>query len=249
MLQLREPGTGRSMQVDDARRLVRVHIDAVSVPGGGSGQTVRIFLVADVLARILEFRGAQVLQVATVTDPAATLGPALEQTLADLGIRPPDVVVAAGEAPLILGQPAHVHLAAAGAARDGSGPPVFSIGPVDLAGFEAPLALRLALLSVGYHEPAVADEAALADAAETLDRWRRKLAEWAAQPSRPPHEPTVAFCAQRLDDDLDTPGVLAALRTLGADPDVPAGAKFETFALLDRVLALELPREIGSLPT
>jgi hypothetical protein len=45
--------------------------------------------------------------------------------------------------------------------------------------------------------------------------------------------------------DLDTVRVLALLRDVAADPDVPAGAKFETFLYADRVLGLDLPRDIG----
>ena len=51
-----------------------------------------------------------------------------------------------------------------------------------------------------------------------------------------------------LDDDLDTPAALRALRELERDPAIPAGSKFETFASADRVLGLDLVREIGRAP-
>jgi hypothetical protein len=35
------------------------------------------------------------------------------------------------------------------------------------------------------------------------------------------------------------------LRDLTLDVDIPAGAKFETFLYADRVLGLDLPRDIG----
>jgi hypothetical protein len=38
---------------------------------------------------------------------------------------------------------------------------------------------------------------------------------------------------------------LALLRSLASDEDVPAGARFETFVYADRVLGLDLPRDIG----
>jgi hypothetical protein len=48
-----------------------------------------------------------------------------------------------------------------------------------------------------------------------------------------------------FDDDLDTVAALDLLRNLESRQDIPAGAKFETFLFVDRVLGLELPREIG----
>jgi hypothetical protein len=48
-----------------------------------------------------------------------------------------------------------------------------------------------------------------------------------------------------LDDDLDTPAALRTLAALAADPVIPDGSKFETFAHLDRILGLDLAREVG----
>lgn len=39
--------------------------------------------------------------------------------------------------------------------------------------------------------------------------------------------------------------LLALLRDLAPDSEVPGGAKFETFLYADRVLGLDLPRDIG----
>jgi hypothetical protein len=41
--------------------------------------------------------------------------------------------------------------------------------------------------------------------------------------------------------------VLALLRDLADDDSVPAGARFETFLYADRILGLDLPRDIGRL--
>jgi hypothetical protein len=38
---------------------------------------------------------------------------------------------------------------------------------------------------------------------------------------------------------------LALLRGLAPDASVPAGAKFETFVYADRILGLDLAREVG----
>jgi hypothetical protein len=51
--------------------------------------------------------------------------------------------------------------------------------------------------------------------------------------------------ADALADDLDTPAALRALDDLAGDPGIPDGVKFETFAAADRVLGLDLARDIG----
>ncbi len=48
-----------------------------------------------------------------------------------------------------------------------------------------------------------------------------------------------------FEDDLDTPAALRELRALERDPEVPPGAKFETFAHLDQLFGLDLARDIG----
>src|SRR6266536_2780862 len=48
-----------------------------------------------------------------------------------------------------------------------------------------------------------------------------------------------------FDDDLDTPAALRALRGLEKDAEIPAGSKFETFASVDRLLGLDLARDVG----
>jgi cysteinyl-tRNA synthetase len=54
---------------------------------------------------------------------------------------------------------------------------------------------------------------------------------------------TAAF-----DDDLDTPAAIRVLRAMEKDSDIPPGAKFETFAHADRLLGLDLARDIGRTP-
>jgi cysteinyl-tRNA synthetase len=107
------------------------------------------------------------------------------------------------------------------------------------------LVLRLALLSCRYRQPVTLTRAALADAAESAGRWRRWMAEWASQPSRPIPAAASATIRDAFDDDLDTVAALDLLHSLESRQDIPAGAKFETFLFVDRVLGLELPREIG----
>ena len=255
MLRLREPSTDWSIEIDDAGpSLRRLHLDLAAGRLSGPLHALRIYLVGDVLTRTLEFRGAQVLQLATLPDPAENVGLPSEPLLAALGIQVPPAVTGSHERPSAFRKPADVRLSGPDpeASGDGELPPALAVGPVKTdngGGYDGeddePLALRLVLLSAGYHEPVVVDGAGLAAARETLERWRRRVAEWANGPSGAPHQPTVSSCSRLLDDDLDTPSVLTALNALEDDPDIAPGTKFETFSILDRVLALELPRDIG----
>ena len=59
----------------------------------------------------------------------------------------------------------------------------------------------------------------------------------------------VRFAAtvQAAFGDLDTVSALASLRGLAPDDAVPTGARFEAFLYADRILGLDLAREIGRL--
>ncbi|MBK3638614.1 hypothetical protein JHN52_38365, partial [Streptomyces sp. MBT97] len=49
------------------------------------------------------------------------------------------------------------------------------------------------------------------------------------------------------EDDLDLPGVLRILRGVeDAGPELPEGARFETYAYADRLLGLDLLRGVGA---
>ncbi|WP_062442961.1 hypothetical protein [Herbidospora daliensis] len=108
-----------------------------------------------------------------------------------------------------------------------------------------PLALRLALMEHRYRDAAVVTPDALSAAADTVGRWRRKVAEWAEQPSLPIAKDRADALTEAFDDDLDTPGALRILRDLEDDGEVAPGSKFETFLHADHILALDLSIEIG----
>jgi hypothetical protein len=210
-------------------------------------------LVADVLIRIAELQGLQVIAVLTAVGQPPD---GFVQDVGALGIHPPTAWTRPGDAEASLGGSAHVHVAgkAAGVADHGSGV-LISVGPVadqtGLARQEAsgvrsdPFALRLALLSCPYRQPVKLTQAGLSEAAESVRRWRTKVAEWAGEPSRPIPAETAAKIRDAFDEDLDTAAALDMLSVLESGQDVPAGMKFETFVFVDRVLGLELAREIG----
>ncbi|MET8631747.1 hypothetical protein [Streptomyces sp. NPDC004680] len=108
-----------------------------------------------------------------------------------------------------------------------------------------PLAVRLALLSTPYRRPVTLTADRLADAVRTLRAWRQQVAGWADSPSKPVPADIVGRANAALAEDLATGGMLDVLRQVETDETISDGAKFETFALLDRVLGLELTRDIG----
>ena len=135
----------------------------------------------------------------------------------------------------------------AGRDADGRAPheePVESLSALAERGLD-PLAVRLALMSRHHGEQADLTWDVLADADQTLRRWRELVAEWAESPSRPMCAEVTAQVAAAFDGDLDTPAALRALRGLEQDPQIPPGSKFESFLHADQLLALDLPGEIG----
>jgi hypothetical protein len=113
-----------------------------------------------------------------------------------------------------------------------------------MLGGHDPLAVRLALVSLPRHEPAELTAGELTDAAQRLGKWRRRVARWAEFPSGAIPEP-VAARLRAAFGNLDLPAVLALLNGLAADDTVLPGPQFETFVYADRVLGLDLPRDIG----
>ncbi|GAA1782037.1 hypothetical protein [Actinomadura chokoriensis] len=217
MLRLYDHRTGRAEPLPAGPGL-RVQV----LPGAG----YRALVVADLLRRVVQRSGRRVRLVSTppagddYTDYAAASVEVLGEPLADA-----DVYVTAGE-------PVDALCLAVPAETGGK--------PSDA------LTARLAMLEVPYREPVELSDARLAAAAERLDAWRGKVAEWATSPGRPMSREYADRADAALADDLGTPGALAVLDRLAADPDVPPGAKLETVVHLDMLLALGLVAAIGS---
>jgi hypothetical protein len=265
MLRLLDARSDSYVEVRPARRgLLRV---CAHVPGT-AGETditwLRVLLAADLLGRTAELDGLQVLTVLAFAGQASAQLAAFERAADALGIHPPAARASVPESHTSAGGPIDVHLDAQDAQDAGvdSGRPglVARVGAAQLswaddhgeaamAGVLAgpgsdPLAARLALVSVPYYQPADLTEGMLADAQETIAHWRSRVAEWAESPSRP-IPARIADTIRARFSDLDTVAAIALLRDLAADDGVPAGARFETFVYADRVLGLDLPRDIG----
>jgi len=198
---------------------------------GPAGETditwLRVLLVTDLLARAAELHNLQVLTVLALADQASAQVAAFERTADALGIHPPAARASLSEARTSAGGPIDVHVVSQGTGADGS-----QSGLVARVG-----AARLR--RVDDHT-----EDVLVSTGETVALWRRHVAAWAEAPSRP-IPARITEQVRAAFGDLDTASALALLRDLVLDADVPAGAKFETFVYADRVLGLDLPRDIG----
>ncbi|MGY6019297.1 hypothetical protein [Streptomyces spinosirectus] len=239
VLRIIDARTGDSVDPAPARRgLTRVE---AHVPGSGTG-SLRVLLFADVLVRALELGGTPVWGVLNAGGEHAEL----RSGAAALGIRPfedrRDVGAGLGEAQVL-----HV-------VGEGDAPPEgvrIAVAPVRAGEPGAPEAgdpavLRLALLSRRRGEPVTLDAATLAGARETLVRWRRAVAAWAQQPSRPIPDEARTRLRGAWEDDLDVPAVLQVLAWVETESELPDGARFETYAYADRLLGLDLTRDLGS---
>jgi hypothetical protein len=236
VLRIVDGRNGEPVDLDPGRR-VPLRVLAHTGPAGGT-TALRVLLVADVLARTAETYGGQVL--VAVVGPA---DPALDAAASALGILP---AAARGdstpEAEEALAGRARVHVAAAGGETGG---PRMDVGQVHPDEVPAGPAVRLALLGLDRRAPAELTPPALDAAEARLRHWRRAVAGWADSPSKPMCAEYVEHLQASLTADLDTAAYLATLDRLEAETVLPEGSRFETFAHADRVLALELTREVG----
>lgn len=261
MLRLLDARTGSYTEVRPARPgLLRVRGE---VPGAAAGPEItwlRVLLVADLLARAAELRNLQAFTVLVADGELAGQLPAWERAASALGIHPPAGHAGSGGTSASPDEPADVHLAGFDAwpGDDRSGL-VVRVGAAHIHGagdhgelsadlltgsVKEPLAVRLALMSFPVHQPADLTSGVLADAQQAVGDWRRRVARWAEQPSKP-IPAHLAEVARAAFGDLDTVAAIALLRGLAGDESVPDGAKFETFLYVDRMLGLDLPSDIG----
>ncbi|MEU6537240.1 hypothetical protein [Streptomyces sp. NPDC047000] len=246
MLRITDARTGESADPVPARRgLTRIEVHTRDF----TTTALRVLLVADLLQRALEIGGTPVWALLDGDRHQADLRAAG----AALGIRPFEDSRGLGEG---LGEAQVVHVAAADTAARLQDPggvvvavaPVTPAGPAPVypAGGTDPAVPRLALLSRHHADPLHLDAAVLDAARDTLARRRRAVADWARRPSRPVPDEVRARLRRAWEDDLDVPAVLEILETVAEHPDLPDGARFETYAYADRLLGLDLTRDLGS---
>jgi hypothetical protein len=235
------------------------------VRNGKSGSEIadlRVLLVADLLTRAAELDGLQVVAAIIGAEQAGSVT-AWNAHATEFGFRPSPVYASCQQARSQLGGPIDLHvleLAGFGPGPDGIAVFVGSVTPISYYGDDAtsasslcaerrwePLAVRLALMRFRYGQAAHLTESALTSSTETLRDWRRRVAEWAESPSRPIPQ-HILDAIHAAFNDVDTVSALALLHDLANERALPPGAKFETFVYADRVLGLELAREIGQPP-
>lgn len=248
MLSLIDARTGEPVVAAPVRRgLTRVEAHA---SGYGAG-SLRILLVADLLVRALELGGTPVWALLSGERDQAEL----RAGATALGMHPfedgRDLGAGAG-----VGEAQILHVVQEGgripdgvcvavAPAEGAVPG----GPGRATGGTDPdfAVLRLALLSQPRTRPLRLDADALDEARDTLAGWRRAVAEWARRPSRPVPDAVRGRLRTAWEDDLDLPEVLRVLRSVeAAGPELPDGARFESYAYADRLLGLELTRDLGA---
>jgi hypothetical protein len=242
--------TGQPGLITPARRGQLTTYLASPAAEGQSGvgaADLRAALVADLIRRVAERHHLVV--TAWRRDPATPAPDAFQLACDALNVHPSQPGAGAPE-PLdvqVGGEPpaggAH-WLRAAGVRADGL--PDAGAGPAGLAerGLD-PLALRLLLLRHHHQQPAALSWDAAAGADQALRRWREQVAGWARSPSKAMGAQYVASFTGAFDDDLGTPAALAVLDALAGDEEIPPGSKFEAFAHFDRLLGLDLVRDVG----
>ncbi|WP_327181850.1 hypothetical protein [Streptomyces sp. NBC_01334] len=250
MLSLIDARTGEPVVAAPVRRgLTRVEAHA---SGYGAG-SLRVLLVADLLVRALELGGTPVWALlsgerdqAELRAGATALGMHPFEDGRDLGAG-----AGVGEAQILHvveeGGPVPDGVCVAVAPTEGAVPG--GSGPGRVPGGTDPdfAVLRLALLSRPRNQPLRLDADALGEARDTLAGWRRAVAEWARRPSRPVPDAVRGRLRTAWEDDLDLPEVLRVLRSVeAAGPELPDGARFESYAYADRLLGLELTRDLGA---
>lgn len=255
MVTIMDGRSGLPTEVPPADRGVLRLYEHLSLPEGVvTVEDMRILVVGDVLLRVVENRGCQVTlscEVPAETEAPRDLGP-FRRMVSALGVHPAADVTAGRCSASALGGLPTVCVRTDQPLEDDPGV-WLRVGPVVTTIPEAAwsaddqdvLALRLTLLDHPYASPLRVTPGEVADADEELERWRALMGHWASTPSRPVPVDVRRRTEAFLTDDLDTPAVLRLMRDVEAAEDVPGGAKFETFALLDTVLGLELAREVG----
>lgn len=242
VLRILDAKSGETVPAVSARRaLTRVQVHA----SGYDLTALRVLLTTDLLLRALELGGTPVLPLLIADHHQAELHAAATT----LGIRPfedgRDLAAGLGEAQV-------VHVTAAGGTGPGTGTGVtVAVAPADgpdagvLGTLDDPAALRLALLDAPRGTAVHLAAGALDAAGRRLGRLRRSVAHWARSPSRPVPEKVRGRLRDAWEDDLDVPAVLGVLRWMEDQPEIPDGARFETCAYADRLLALDLTRDLG----
>jgi len=246
MLTFRDPLSDATMPIPVAGGNM-ISAGFVLPANAGPLSCARVLVAGDLVRRVLEdIHSAQMLAAVLTDDRTA----ADEVWRSGFMLRPVTGMFttrAAAEAGL--GKPLDLMIAVAGSENE-TAPRLaaIAVAPVRAAVPYPeldPATARFAMARVPYAQQLEVTSSALEHAQAILDRWRDRVDQWSHHPSHPiPPEWRTAVIAA-LDDNLDVARVVAMMIELENTDGVEPGAKFEAFAYLDRVLAVDLARNLG----
>lgn len=249
MLTVRDASSGTQIQIAVAGGDM-IGVGLVIPPTAGPFTCARVLVVGDLLRRVIEdIHSAQVL-AAVISDDY----PAAEKLWrSDLMVRPVvGMFTTEAEAEAGLGKPLDLMITVAGPDdAPAPRPPAIRVAPVrtevPYPGAE-PATARFALANVDHKHQLNMTGSLLARSQAVLDRWRDRVAEWSRHPSRPIPATWRTAVVAAFDHGLDVARVVAMMSELEEADDVEPGAKFEAFTYVDRVLAVDLMRNLGRIP-
>ena len=249
MLIVRDASNGAKIQIAVAGGDM-IGVGFLIPPTAGPFTCARVLVVGDLLRRVVgDIHSAQVL-AAIITDNDSD-GERVWRS--DLMVRPVvGVFTTEAEAEAGLGKPLDLTITVAGT-EDAPAP---SAPAVEVAAVRTavpfmraePATTRFALATVNHEHPLNMTASLLERSQVVLDRWRGRVAEWSRQPSRPIPPAWRSAVIAAFDHGLDVARVVALMTELENREDVESGAKFEAFVYVDRVLAVDLIRDLGRVP-
>jgi hypothetical protein len=207
----------------------------------------RVLVVGDLVRRVLEdVHSAQVLAVVITTNHTA----AEQAKWSGLMVRPvAGIFATAAEARTGLGKRLDLVVTVT-RTQDESAPwpPTVAVAPINAAVPDPepdPATLRFALAHANRTHELELTRSLLDRCQAVLDRWRDRVKQWSRYPSRPIPPPWRTAVIAAFDNDLDVARVVAMMSELEDTTDIEPGAKFEAFAYVDRVLAVDLVRNLA----
>ena len=246
MLSVQDPVSG-------AKTLIAVaggdtlHMGFVIPDEAGPYTCARVLAAGDLLRRVVEdIHSAQVLAAIVSNDNWV-----IEQDWESaLSVRP---VIgrfrAADEAETTFGHSLDfVVMVAEEHEQPASGPPAMVVAPahamVPYPGAE-PNTARFALTNTNYRYRLDITSSLLEHSHQMLERWRDRVAHWSRHPGRPSPPAWRQAVVSAFDCNLNVARVAALMGELEDADSVEAGAKFEAFTYVDRMLAIDLGRHLG----
>jgi hypothetical protein len=217
-------------------------------PGIETFTCARVLVVGDLLRRVLEdIYSAQVL--AAVITRNDRVGELLRRP--DLMVRPAvGTFCTEADAEAGIGKPLNVMIAVAGTHNGPTRRPTVGMAPVrsSVPYWEAaPDTARFALANATHQHQLNITSSLLGRLQAMLDRWRDRIAQWSRYPSRPIPASWRAAVVSALGE-LDVARAIAMMAELEDADHIEPGAKFEAFTYVDRVLAVDLMRDLGRVP-